>query len=64
MLVMIVHAILLLPSDLSIPYFDAVCDLLPGLDKLSRLSSAVEVLDQQEVTWPKNGNEVFEDCFL
>ena len=37
------------------PCLDDVCSLIPGLDRLGKLSSAADVLEKQEVEWPKNG---------
>lgn len=56
-LFLLIHSMLLLPSELLRPCLDNICDVLHGIDALSKISSAVEVLDKQEEAWPKNGND-------
>ena len=51
----LVHSMLLLPSEVVSSCLDDICLLLPGLDMLSKISPAVDVLEKQEEAWPKNG---------
>ena len=55
---------LLLPSEMPLPCLRDVCDLLHGLDKLSRMSSAVEVLEKQEQAWPKSGRANLDSAMI
>ena len=53
----LIHSLLLLPVKLVLPCIDDLCSLLPGLDTLSKISTAAEVLDKQEMEWPKDGKQ-------
>eukprot|EP00794_Sanderia_malayensis_P009528 gene9528-10514_t len=60
-LMVIVHSLLLLPQRLIMPCFDDICDMLPGLDRVAKLSSAADVLEKQEIEWPKDGTGASSD---
>ena len=67
LLFVLVHSMLLLPSEMLLSCFDDVCELLHRLDMLSKISPAVDVLEKQEEAWPKSGksevNQFFEATF-
>ena len=54
----LVHSLLLMKTEHVLPCLTDICHLLPVLDKLTEISSAAEVLDKQEITWPKHGQYI------
>lgn len=62
MLMVLVHSLLLMKIEHILPCLTDICHLLPVLDKLTEMSSAAEVLDKQEVAWPKHGKYIVTHC--
>lgn len=63
LLFVLIHSMLLLPSEMLLSCFDDVCELLRGLDMLSKISPAVDVLEKQEEAWPKSGRSEVNQFF-